>query len=102
MALSFCFHRRPTASDVGFIVYQHLETKRFLVPFTCFPGGTSGKEHAYQCRRHKRRGFDLGLGRSPGGHDNPLQFSCLENPKDRGAWKATVHGVAKSDMTEAT
>ena len=37
-----------------------------------------------------------------GGNDNPLQFSCLENPKDRGAWKATVHGVAKSDMTEAT
>ena len=38
-----------------------------------------------------------GLGRSPGGgHDNPLQYSCLENPKDRGAWRATVHGVAKS------
>ena len=38
-----------------------------------------------------------GLGRSPGGgHDNPLQYSCLENPTDRGAWRATVHGVAKS------
>ena len=38
-----------------------------------------------------------GLGRSPGGrHDNPLQDSCLENPTDRGAWWATVHGVAKS------
>ena len=37
------------------------------------------------------------LGRSPGGgHDNPLQHSCLENPVDRGAWWATVHGVAKS------
>ena len=43
------------------------------------------------------------LGRSPGGqHGNPLQFSCLENPKDRGVWRATVHRVAKSDMTEAT
>ena len=38
-----------------------------------------------------------GLGRSPGGrHSNPLQYSCLKNPMDRGAWKATVHRVAKS------
>ena len=37
-----------------------------------------------------------GLGRSPGvGNGNPLQYSCLENPKDRGAWRATDHGVAK-------
>ena len=38
-----------------------------------------------------------GSGRSPGGgHGNPLQYSCLENPVDRGAWWVTVHGVAKS------
>ena len=38
-----------------------------------------------------------GLGRSPGeGHGNPLQYSCLENPMDRGAWWATVHGVTES------
>jgi len=38
-----------------------------------------------------------GLGRSPGGgNGNPLQYSCLENPMDRGAWQATVHGIAKS------
>ena len=38
-------------------------------------------------------------GRSPGGgHGNPLQYSCLENPMDRGAWKATVHGVTKSQI----
>ena len=38
-----------------------------------------------------------GSGRSPGGgHDNPLQCSCLENPMDRGDWRVTVHGVAKS------
>ena len=38
-----------------------------------------------------------GSGRSPGeGNGNPLQYSCLENPMDRGAWRATVHGVAQS------
>ena len=38
-----------------------------------------------------------GLGRSPGeGNSNPLQYSCLGNPTDRGAWQATVHGVAES------
>ena len=44
-----------------------------------------------------------GSGRSPGGgHGNPLQESCLENPMDRGAWQATVHRVAKElDVTEA-
>ena len=37
-----------------------------------------------------------GLGRSPGGgHENPLPYSCLENPMDRGAWWAAVHGVSK-------
>ena len=42
-------------------------------------------------------GLIPGLGRSPGeGNGNPLQFSCLENPMDRGAWWATVHRVAKS------
>ena len=38
-----------------------------------------------------------GLGRSPGGgHGNPLKYSCLENPLDRGAWRAAVHGVTQS------
>ena len=42
-------------------------------------------------------GSILGSGRSPGeGNGNPLQYSCLENSVDRGAWQATVHGVAKS------
>ena len=40
------------------------------------------------------------LGRSPGGgHGNPLQYSCLENPMDRGPWRATVHRVAESNTT---
>ena len=41
-----------------------------------------------------------GLERSPGeGSGNPLQYSCLENPTDRGAWQAIAHGVTESDMT---
>ena len=44
-----------------------------------------------------------GLARSPGRwQGNPLQYSCLENPMDRGAWRATVHRVAESDTTEVT
>ena len=45
---------------------------------------------------------EMRLARSPGGgHGNPLHYSCLDNPKDRGAWWATVHGVTESDVTEA-
>ena len=59
-----------------------------------FPGGSDSKESAYN---GGDRGSVPGLGRSPGeGNDNPLQYSCLENPMDRGAWQATVHGVEKS------
>ena len=48
-------------------------------------------------RNIKDKGSIPGSGRSPGeGHGNPLQYSCLENPKDRGAWWATVNGVPKS------
>ena len=47
------------------------------------------------------RGSIPGSGRSPG-DGNPLQYSCLENPTDRGAWRATVHRVTESDMTEVT
>ena len=44
-----------------------------------------------------------GLGRPPrGGHGNPLQYSCLENPMDPRAWQATVHGVAELAMIEVT
>ena len=44
-----------------------------------------------------------GSGRSPGGgNSNPLPYSCLENPMDRGVWRATVHSAAELDMTEVT
>ena len=65
------------------------------------PGGPSSKEPSASTGDIGDADFIPGSGRSPGeGHGNPLQFSCLENPTDRGAWWATVHGVTESDTTE--
>ena len=59
-----------------------------------FPGGSDGKASVYNAGDP---GSIPGLGRPPGeGNGNPLQDYCLENPIDRGAWSATVHGVTKS------
>ena len=64
------------------------------LPDKGFPGGSEGKASA--CNAGDQ-GLIPGLGRSPGqGNGNPLQYSCLVNPMDRGAWWATVHRVAKS------
>ena len=60
-------------------------------------GGSDGKESACSAGD---LGSIPGLGRFPGeGNGNPLQYSCLKNPMDRGAWQATVHGVLKSQLT---
>ena len=59
-----------------------------------FPGGSISEESACSV---EDLGSVFGLGRSPGeGHDILLKYSCLENSKDRGAWWATIHGIAKS------
>ena len=59
-----------------------------------FPRWCSGKESVSLCRRH---GFDPWVGKIPGvGNGNPLQYSCLENSMNRGAWWAMLHGVTKS------
>ena len=73
----------------------NLKKKKFYLGFPDgFPGDSGGKESACNAG-------DLGLipgsGRFPGeGNGNPLQYFCLENPMDGGAWWATVHGVTKS------
>ena len=90
-------------------VLETLETKEkqgelsFVVCFQCgyvcwgFPSGISGKQPACQFGRCKRCRFNPWVGKIPGGgHGNPLQYSCLEHSMDRGAWWATVYGVAKS------
>ena len=62
-----------------------------------FPGGSDGKEAFCNARD---LGLTPGSGRSLAeGNGHPLQYSCLENPMDRGAWWGTVHGVAESGMT---
>ena len=61
------------------------------------PWWHSSKESACNAGAAGDRSSIPGLGRSPGGgHGNPVQYSCLQNPMDRGAWQATVHGVTKS------
>ena len=72
-------------------VYVHTH-----VIYMWLPRWRSAKESACQCRRCKRRGLDPGTGSSPGeGNGNPLQYSCLKNLMDRGAWQATVQGVVR-------
>ena len=62
-----------------------------------FQGGVSVKNPPANSGDIRDKGSISGSGRSPrGGHGNPLQYSCLENPMDRGVWRATVHKVAKS------
>ena len=66
----------------------------YIYIYMGFPGGSDGKESA--CNAGDR-GLIPRLGRSPGkGNGNPFGYSCLENPMDRGAWRAIVHGLAKS------
>ena len=71
--------------------------KMLVLLFWGLPWWFSSKESACVIGDAGDKGSVPGSGRSPGGgNDNPLQYSCLENSMDRGAWWATVHGVAKS------
>ena len=77
---------------------------RGRVPLTCercpLPGAPGGSDWEEPACSAGGPGSIPGSGRSPGGgHGDPLQCSCLENPMDRGAWWATVHGVANSQTS---
>ena len=110
------FYESPSSSKGSFINHLTFDRIRILIwkgPWKSIlqssklrpvglPSGTSGKELACQCRRCKRcwciswseRSWSE---RSPGGgHGSPLRCSCLENPMDRGAWRATVHRAEQS------
>ena len=60
-----------------------------------YPGGTSGKEPASNSGDIKDTSLIHGLGSPAGRHGNGLQYPCLENPVDRGAWKATVYRIKR-------
>ena len=60
------------------------------------PRWLTGKESIWQCRGHQRHGFNFCVGKIPRRRIWQHQYYCLENPMDRGTWRATVHGVAKS------
>ena len=97
---SMCSGIRDRSSDSGSATYltfgKFIRSHCFLIYFfkTCFPGGSEGKESACNAG-------DQSLipewGRYPReGNGNPLQYSCLENPMDRGAWRTAVHRISKS------
>ena len=72
---------------VAFLMFSKVTTK--------LPQWLSGKDSVCNVGTAGDVGSIPDWGRQPGGgHGNPFQYSCLENPKDRGAWQATVHGVA--------
>ena len=73
------------------------QTVFWIVWVSGFPGGTSGKELACQCRRHKKHGFDPWVRKNPWRRKwQSTSLFCLENPMDRGAWQAMVQRVPKS------
>ena len=80
------------------VVVKGTQVNQVRLLITDFPGGSNGKASACNVGD---QGSIPGMRRSSGeGNGNPLQYPCLENPRDRRAWYATVQGVAKSDTTK--
>ena len=102
--LEFQVTRWPTSSHIVYwrsIRPQLPVTISTFIKHLCawwgFPGGSVVKNVTASTEDTRDVGSIPGLGRSPGGRNgNPLQYSCLGNPMDRGPWQATVHGVTKS------
>ena len=87
---------RWTFYPVGYSVFFKLKPELCVPIHWDFPGGSVSKESAYNAGNAGDMSLIPGLGRSPGqGNGNPLQYSWLGKSTDRGAWRATVHGVAK-------
>ena len=82
---------------------MHIYLFTYVYTYTGFPGGARGKEPACQCRRHKRCKFDPWFRKiSWRKARHLLQYSCLENPMDRGACGYSPWDCTKPDMTEVT
>ena len=94
--LKFSYRNKVSSSHVYFFTsYICININKYVwAQVLGFPGGSEGKESACSAGEP---GSIPRSGRSPGeGIGYPLQYSCLENSMDRGAWQATVHGVTKS------
>ena len=84
-------------------IYFQYAAYAYIYIYLGFPGGSVSKEPTCNAGDARDMGQITRLERSPrGGHSNPLQYSCLENPMDRGAWQATVKKLQEWDMTEVT
>ena len=93
-----CIHAHVFIHPVSLcLLVGALNPLTFKVIIDMYPGGSDGKESACNAGATGDTGLIPGSGRSPGeGNGNPLQYSCLKNPMNRRAWKATVYGVLKS------
>ena len=77
--------------------FMSLQRQKALRELSGLHRGLRGEKSACNAEAARDTGSIPGLGKFPGGgYGNPLQYSCLENPMDRGPWRATVHGVTKS------
>ena len=91
--------QQATSKNIGKLNF--IKIKDFMYQMTGFPGSSVVKNPPANVGDAGDVGLIPGSGRSPGGgNGNPLQYSCWDNATDRGAWWATVHEVAESDMTE--
>ena len=98
---SFCFHISLDLIKTFFNTYFLMVSHVFRCHTSCFLGGSVVKNSPANAGDARDVSLIPGSGRPPGvGNGNLLQYSCLENSMDRGAWQATIHRVTESDTTE--